>query len=996
MMGPATATATVAITTHINTTTLPTHLLSPITELAAHPIRTSTSTSTSTSTTQHTLLLLTSHPHTPITTPAHPHTIAWNLVFIPTRAIHRRTLRIHPHHHHSTHTITITVLYHPDRTTNAFRALGHVLAIARSPDIIKAYTADASNLLQHTPTTSQLQLPSVQLTIDLLTRSEHAHFQTIGTMIDCSRNGVLNVSSTKFLLRILALLGYNMLQLYTEDTYKIPNEPFFGYLRGGYTFQDTKEIDDYAHLFGIELVPCIQTLGHLGQVLQWPRFLSLRDTSEVLLAAPAHPPTATLVAQMLDAASAPVRSKRIHLGMDETHGLAMGRYHQLYNAREGKDASEVFVKHLQIVQDLCQERGLKGMIWSDMLFCLHARQNSLLGYYDSTAPPTSTATSLPKQTDLIFWDYYHLSTDSYRQRLKSHRDLMNTSSSSSSSSNNNNTSSSSSSSAASAFTNTFNALRARTFSTDESTRPTPPTPTPTPPKRDLWMAAGSWTWSRFWTALPFTFATVRASMSACKEPSSDVDNVFLTIWGDEGNEVDLWSSLPAWTYYAEQAFGTVQELGEEEWRAFVASASEEEEEEEEKVDMVVEEDDDDEDADLLQNGEEKTAAETEVNVSLLRWKFDALCGGHFDDFVVASRVDDVAPEQQTVDDRIHFAPNTSKWLLWEEPFFGFVSPSTGLSGVDLQGHYEALAAYLRPRIFVPSSTSSSREGDGDGVVPDGEGADGFPSRAGATAGQQGPSSSSSTSQAQDDTDPSSSADLPNPSSHPLNARLVLPYLLAQALSLKAGLRRELHEAYRTRNWVALRGLAGKGGSSRLGRLRVAVERLWRYHREMWMSMYHPFGWETVELRYGGLRTRLDTMHARIGRFLDHVDAGGEVGVSLPSAGSGDLGSKMAQQRQQQSAGRSDGLLLDVSAAEGIDPRPVQRTAALLNGTSSSSNVPGSDASSSFASTGNGTGTETMYNSLVVELPELEVELELVYGSADQLLDYHRVSRPTYC
>ena len=31
-------------------------------------------------------------------------------------------------------------------------------------------------------------------------------------------------------------------------------------------------------------MPCIQTLGHLGQMLQWPKFGTLRDTAEVLLA----------------------------------------------------------------------------------------------------------------------------------------------------------------------------------------------------------------------------------------------------------------------------------------------------------------------------------------------------------------------------------------------------------------------------------------------------------------------------------------------------------------------------------------------------------------------------------------------------------------------------------------------------------------------------------------------------------------------------------------
>ncbi len=87
-------------------------------------------------------------------------------------------------------------------------------------------------------------------------RAERCSFETLGTMIDCSRNGVLRVSSVKFLLRKLALLGYNMLQLYTEDTYEIRDEPFFGYLRGAYTEEEMREIDDYAFSLGIEVIPC--------------------------------------------------------------------------------------------------------------------------------------------------------------------------------------------------------------------------------------------------------------------------------------------------------------------------------------------------------------------------------------------------------------------------------------------------------------------------------------------------------------------------------------------------------------------------------------------------------------------------------------------------------------------------------------------------------------------------------------------------------------------
>lgn len=44
-------------------------------------------------------------------------------------------------------------------------------------------------------------------------------------MIDCSRNGILLVESVYFMLRNMALMGLNTLQLYTEDTYEACSKP---------------------------------------------------------------------------------------------------------------------------------------------------------------------------------------------------------------------------------------------------------------------------------------------------------------------------------------------------------------------------------------------------------------------------------------------------------------------------------------------------------------------------------------------------------------------------------------------------------------------------------------------------------------------------------------------------------------------------------------------------------------------------------------------------
>jgi len=55
--------------------------------------------------------------------------------------------------------------------------------------------------------------------------SQKAKFDSLTLMADCSRNAVLQVKAVKQLLCELALLGFNGLMLYTEDTYEIEGQP---------------------------------------------------------------------------------------------------------------------------------------------------------------------------------------------------------------------------------------------------------------------------------------------------------------------------------------------------------------------------------------------------------------------------------------------------------------------------------------------------------------------------------------------------------------------------------------------------------------------------------------------------------------------------------------------------------------------------------------------------------------------------------------------------
>lgn len=313
-------------------------------------------------------------------------------------------------------------------------------------------------------------------------------FRTCGAMFDLSRNAVLNQGGFEFFIRRMALMGLNMGMLYLEDTYEIPGEPYFGWMRGRCSQDELRRMDDYAFAFGIELIPAIQTLAHLEKALRWNVYAPCRDTNDILLAG--DKTVLALVEKMIRAASAPFRTRRIHLGMDEAEGLGSGAY---LRKNGYHPALDILSDHLQSVLGICRKLGLKPMIWSDMY--LKLLSSSGADYYDVSAaekplPPEVTA-KMPADVSLVYWDYYHEEKSVYETLLKKHRRFPN----------------------------------------------------------DVVFAGGAWTWNGVSPALGKAFACTKAGLAAAKEGS--VSEVFCTLWGDDGAETNYLTSLPVLQLYAE-------------------------------------------------------------------------------------------------------------------------------------------------------------------------------------------------------------------------------------------------------------------------------------------------------------------------------------------------------------------------------------------------------------------------------------------------------------
>ena len=231
----------------------------------------------------------------------------------------------------------------------------------------------------------------------------------LGLMLDCSRNAVFTPEAVRRLIDLLSKMGYNTLQLYTEDTYEVDGEPFFGYLRGRYTKDELRALDAYAASRGIELQPCIQTLAHLNAIFRWEVYKPINDQADTLLVGEER--TYELIDRMFASCAECFTSRRIHIGFDEAFALGRGKYLDKYGK---KSHAEIMMPHLARVCELAEKYGFRPMAWGDMFF----REAANGGWYGSRLIcPEKIAEKIPENLDIVYWDYYHENEASYRLML---------------------------------------------------------------------------------------------------------------------------------------------------------------------------------------------------------------------------------------------------------------------------------------------------------------------------------------------------------------------------------------------------------------------------------------------------------------------------------------------------------------------------------------------------------------------------------------------------
>lgn len=504
--------------------------------------------------------------------------------------------------------------------------------------------------------------------------NERAQFNTVGPMYDLSRNAVVKVDAFKDLLRKQAVMGLDSAMLYMEDTYEVKEEPYFGYMRGRYSQTELRELDDYADRFGIELIPCIQTLAHLEEFLKWGGVSKYKDTKGALLLESED--TYHLLENMIRSLASSFRSKKIHIGMDEAEELGRGIY---LNKNGYKPRFELMAVHLKRVLEITEKLELEAMMWSDMFLKLAASKEGDV-YDKTTTIPDYIYEQTPENVQLMYWRYNQTDPAHYENIIHQHKGF----------------------------------------------------------KQKPAFAGGIWVWNTFATQYNISLKASEAALMACKKEG--VEDVYITLWGDDGYENNVLTALYGLQYYAEHAYAEELDSAKLKERVLFCTGIEEA-------------------AYLLLSGLDTPPGVAEDN------------------------------EEQT---------NPSKFLLWQDPLLGLFDKH--IEGLPVGEYYAKLTDKFK--------AIRNNEADLDYIFD-------------------------------------------------------VPEKLAHVLALKAELGLQLKVAYDANNKGELKRLANEV----IPEITKRAREMRKAHRYQWLKTLKPFGFEVIDIRYGGLFNRLESTTDRINDYL---------------------------------------------------------------------------------------------------------------------------------
>ncbi|XP_048351543.1 hexosaminidase D-like isoform X1 [Sphaerodactylus townsendi] len=179
------------------------------------------------------------------------------------------------------------------------------------------------------------------------------------------------VSYLEQVFPLFSKLGANGILIEYEDMFPFKGE--LEVLKSPYAYseEDVERIQNLAEINKLEVIPLVQTFGHVEFILKHDKYRHLREVERFPNSFNPHVPEtlAVLKALITQVLSKHRRSSWVHIGADEVFHLGEGMDSKNWLSRNAGDVGKMFLNHIREVVDFIasQDWGFQVLMWDDML-----------------------------------------------------------------------------------------------------------------------------------------------------------------------------------------------------------------------------------------------------------------------------------------------------------------------------------------------------------------------------------------------------------------------------------------------------------------------------------------------------------------------------------------------------------------------------------------------------------------------------------------------------
>ncbi|MBI4427532.1 MAG: beta-N-acetylhexosaminidase, partial [Ignavibacteriales bacterium] len=207
-----------------------------------------------------------------------------------------------------------------------------------------------------------------------------------GVTDDLSRGQVSTMDNFKKIIRFLARYKLNIYSPYFEDIFSFRNHPLIAKGRGEITAAEMIELDAYARMHYVEVIPIFETLGHWENILAMPQYVQYAEFPGAHTVNISDEGVYKMLDEMIGEIGAAFSSEYFNIAADESWDVGLGVNKQRVAQ---SDIATVHAEHYKRLFDIVKKHKKKALMYGDIIL---------------THP--EILTKIPKEVVFVDWQYH--------------------------------------------------------------------------------------------------------------------------------------------------------------------------------------------------------------------------------------------------------------------------------------------------------------------------------------------------------------------------------------------------------------------------------------------------------------------------------------------------------------------------------------------------------------------------------------------------------------